>query len=123
MSLNRRGDAQSAAGSRLAVASIASTLLGLSSAFAQQPTATALSAPKLAACTQSMITGKPWQTLLPWGGGVGTYISCPITIATNGSITPGNCLLQPGFGTAFTQLPSGSLLIDRSCDVTRFDII
>jgi hypothetical protein len=96
-----------------AVAFIAWIVLGAAAAFAQP-------APKLPACSQSMIVGT-WQALFapgvsnPIAPGFPIYpnFACPVSISANGSLTTGNCTLNDNF--MLTQQPSGSLTIDRTC--------
>ncbi len=98
-----------------AVASIALMALAATAALAQP-------APKLPACSQSMIVGT-WQVLFapgvsnPIAPGFPIYpnFACPVSISTNGSLTTGNCILNDNF--MLTQQPSGSLTIDRTCHV------
>jgi hypothetical protein len=96
---------------------IASIFLGPSVAVAQQPALPLLSKSKLAACTQSMIAGT-WQAVfnsfVP-----NTVFACPITISTNGTVTPGTCTFgPPELPYVLVQPPSGTLTIDRACHVT-----
>jgi hypothetical protein len=97
-----------------AVLSVASIFLGLSAAVAQQPAITSPSAPKLPVCSPSMIAGR-WQAVFTASWVSPGYFSCAISVSPNGSLTASNCL--PG-GYSFSQLPSGTLTIDRTCHVT-----
>jgi hypothetical protein len=98
-----------------AVASVASILFGGAAAFAQP-------APRLPACSQSMIVGT-WQALFapgvsnPIAPGFPVYpnFACPVSVASNGTLTTGNCTLSDNF--TLTKQPSGSLTIDRTCHV------
>jgi hypothetical protein len=71
-------------------------------------------------CSQSMIVGPKWQAV--FDGGASTYgisFSCPISISSNGALTPGNCTMSNALGNVtVTQAPSGTLIIDRACHVT-----
>jgi hypothetical protein len=98
-----------------AVVSVVSIFLGLSSAVAQQATTTPQFAPRLPACSQSMLVGT-WQAVFNTGGGYYQNFVCPISISSSGTLTAGTCRFFAGI-TA-TQLPSGSLIIDRACHVT-----
>jgi hypothetical protein len=99
------------------IALIATMFLGLSSAVAQQRATTSQLAPKLPACSQSMLVGT-WQAVFNGGLGYGSNFVCPISISSSGTLTAGTCTFFSG-ATA-TQLPSGSLIIDRACHVTGF---
>ena len=91
-------------------------LLG-SSAFAQQPTAQPPL--MLPTCTPSMIAGT-WHAAFGYGTPVyGTAqnngFACPLTIAPNGTINSGACIV--GSTMTVSSPPSGTLTIDRSCHV------
>ena len=91
-------------------------LLG-SSAFAQQPTAQPPL--MLPTCTPSMIVGT-WHAAFGYGTPVyGTAqnngFACPLTIAPNGTINSGACIV--GSTMTVSSPPSGTLTIDRSCHV------
>jgi len=66
-----------------------------------------------AKCSQSMIVGSTWQTVLR---PLGSVAACAFNIAASGAITPVNCTLLPG--ASFTSAPSGSLTIDQTCRVS-----
>jgi hypothetical protein len=93
------------------VASIASIFFAGAAAFAQP-------APKVPACSQSMIVGT-WQAVFsqlavnPLQGNLG--FACPIGIAPNGTLTPGDCILSAS--QAIIAPVSGTLTIDRTCHV------
>ena len=73
---------------------------------------------KLRKCSQSMIVGT-WQTVLDRGTGVDNAMdsfACPISIAADGTVTGGNCIV-PG-GLTIASAPSGTLKIDNTCRVT-----
>jgi hypothetical protein len=102
-----------------AVTSIALTLLGIAAASAQQPGTTPQTAqPRLPICSQSMIVGT-WQAVFSQfavnalQSNLG--FACPLTIAANGALTSGNCLVSAS--QAIMNPPSGTLTIDRACHV------
>jgi hypothetical protein len=99
--------------------SIALTLFGVPAAMVQQPATTAPQAsPGLSACTQAMIAGT-WQTVFaqfavnPLQGNLG--FACPIGIAANRTLTPGECVLSAS--QSILSPPSGTLTIDGGCRV------
>jgi hypothetical protein len=102
-----------------AFASITWLILALSAAYAQQPGTTPQPAqPRLPICSQSMIVGT-WQAVFSQfavnalQSNLG--FACPLTIAANGTVTPGNCLVSAS--QAIMNPPSGALTIDRACHV------
>jgi hypothetical protein len=67
-----------------------------------------------------MIVGS-WHVYLPAAGG----LACPVSIAANGAVAAGNCVVSPGMGITILHPPAGTLTIDRSCHVTgsiAFDV-
>ena len=96
-----------------AVVSVASILFCVTAAVAEEPETTAKLGPKLHACSQSMIVGT-WQAVF-WPASTRGF-ACPISIADNGTLTPGTCTL-PDSNFTLTQVPSGSMTIDRACHV------
>jgi hypothetical protein len=101
-----------------AFASITCITLGVVSALAQQPATTPQLAPRLPTCSQPMIVGT-WQAVFaqfavnPSQGNLG--FACPINIAGNGALTPGNCTVSAS--ETIVAPPSGSLTTDRACHV------
>jgi hypothetical protein len=57
------------------------------------------------ACSQSMITGKTWQALFFHPIGL-AYFACPVSISSNGTLTPGSCTFPSGMSAP--QPPSGT---------------
>ena len=100
---------------------VAAIFLGLSAAFAQQPAPSPDAALKFPACSQSMLVGPKWQAVFPgvYTPGFGwVNFSCPISISSNGSVTPGSCTVATALSNlTVTQPPSGTLTIDRTCNV------
>jgi hypothetical protein len=98
-----------------AVASVAWLVLGLSASHAQTP---ATPNPRLPPCSQSMITGT-WQAVFSQFGAIALHenlgFACPIVIATNGTLTPGSCLVSAH--QSLTKPPIRTLNIDRACHV------
>jgi hypothetical protein len=98
-----------------AVASVAWLALGLSAGHAQTPTTPA---PRLPPCSQSMIVGT-WQAVFSQFGAIALHenlgFACPIVIATNGTLTPGSCLVSAH--QSLIKPPTGTLTIDRACHV------
>jgi hypothetical protein len=100
--------------SRSSVTSILSGLL-MSTALAQQPQA-AKPGVKVPACSQAMIV-RTWQAAFTSVAPLNFRVfACPITIAANGAVSPGNCT-TPDAGMTVTP-PSGTLTIDSVCHVT-----
>jgi hypothetical protein len=89
------------------VASIASIFFAGAAAFAQP-------APKVPACSQSMIVGTFNQLAVnPLQGNLG--FACPISIGANGTLAPGDCILSAS--QSIIAPVSGTLTIDRTCHV------
>jgi hypothetical protein len=100
--------------SRSSVTSILSGLL-MSTALAQQPQ-TAKPGAKVPACSQAMIA-RTWQAAFTSVAPLNFRVfACPISIAADGSASPGNCT-TPDAGMTVTP-PSGTLAIDAACHVT-----
>ena len=102
----------------LSVSSVGFALL-ISVALAQQPAQTGSPGVKLPACSPAMIIGT-WQAAFGYGTPLyGTAqnngFSCPLNVATDGTITSGTCIL--GSGITVSPVPSGTVTIDRSCHV------
>jgi hypothetical protein len=69
-------------------------------------------------CTQSMIAGN-WEIILSDGTLYNPSFACPISIASNGTLsTTGACTPPPTNGQGLTTPPSGQLLINSSCKVS-----
>jgi hypothetical protein len=105
----------------VSVASIVLCLL-ISAARAAESERAIGPAIRFPACSQSMIVGLKWQAVfvgvIPAPYSTGVNFSCPISIAANGSLTPGNCTISNALvGLTVTQPPSGVLTIDRACHV------
>jgi hypothetical protein len=98
-----------------AVASVTWLVLGLSGGHAQTPTKPT---PRLPPCSQSMIVGT-WQAVFSQFGAIALHenlgFACPIVIATNGSLTPGSCIVAAH--QSLITPPTGTLTIDRACHV------
>jgi hypothetical protein len=65
-----------------------------------------------------MIVGT-WQAVFSQFGAIALHenlgFACPIVIATNGTLTPGSCLVSAH--QSLTKPPIGTLNIDRACHV------
>ena len=92
----------------LSVSSVGLALL-MSVAFAQQQVPTDRPGVRLPACSSSMIIGT-WQAAFGYGTPIyGTAqnngFSCPLTIAADGTVTSGTCVLGSGM-TVSPGLPA-----------------
>jgi hypothetical protein len=90
------------------VVSLVWMFLGLSTASAQTGGALPL-------CSQRMLVGT-WQAVFNTGAGFYQNFVCPVSISSNGTLAAGTCTFFAN--VTASELPSGSLLIDRSCLVT-----
>jgi hypothetical protein len=97
---------------------IAAIFLGLSASVAQPLAVSPQAAPKLPACSQSMIAGT-WQAFFNSVGGYGAnlILYCSMTLSSSGQLTNVNCTGENSQQYGILVQPAGTLTINRTCHV------